>query len=325
MQELSNKAQQALGLILISEASMANKLTNTPKSKLSKGNSKTVNRDKNKANNKDPKAQFAPVTFSEEGGVRFLHFGTWWVQGAMRINKPDFIELEYAQQMMAGLLFLDPNDKRLNQINKKSNKKSHNQPFHMVQLGLGTGALTKFAHKSFPKAKVTAIDLNPAVIVAARVMFQLPPPNKNLEIIQGDALKYVTTQKNSESIDLLQVDLYDATARGPALSSPEFYQGCYDSLKSPGVMTVNLFGNHKSFKTNIKNICNAFNNRVLVFQQVHDCNVVVLAFKGPHLEVNWKEVKARAEYLEKKYKLPTKAWVPGLRSENARQEFKLSI
>ncbi len=156
-------------------------------------------------------------------------------------------------------------------------------------------------------------------------MFQLPPPNKNLEIIQGDALKYITAKKNSESIDLLQVDLYDATARGPALSSPEFYQGCYDSLKSPGVMTVNLFGHHKSFKTNIKNICNAFNNRVLVFQQVHDCNVVVLAFKGPHLEVDWKDVKARAEHLEKKYMLPTKAWVPGLRSENARQENYLSI
>lgn len=315
MQELSNKAQQALGLILISEASMAkNKNTN-------KDTNKTSNKTSKKTSNKDPKAQFAPVTFSEEGGVRFLHFGTWWVQGAMRINKPDFIELEYAQQMMAGLLFLDPNDKRLNQVNKKSN----HQPFHMVQLGLGTGALTKFAHKSFPKAKVTAIDLNPAVIVASRVMFQLPPPNKNLEIIQGDALKYITAKKNSGSIDLLQVDLYDATARGPALSSPEFYQGCYDSLKSPGVMTVNLFGNHKSFKTNIKNICNAFNNRVLVFQQVHDCNVVVLAFKGPHLEVDWKDVKARAEHLEKKYMLPTKAWVPGLRSENARQENYLSI
>jgi spermidine synthase len=315
MQKLSNRAQQALGLILISEASMAkNKKTD----KDSNINSNKTIKQKSK---KDPKAQFAPVTFSEEGGVRFLHFGTWWVQGAMRINKPDFIELEYAQQMMAGLLFLDPNDKRLNQINKKAN----HQLFHMVQLGLGTGALSKFAHKAFPKAKVTAIDLNPAVIVAARVMFQLPPPNKNLEIIQGDALKYVTTQKNSESIDLLQVDLYDATARGPALSSSEFYQGCYDSLKSPGVMTVNLFGNHKSFKTNIKNICNAFNDRVLVFHQVHDCNVVAMAFKGPHLEVDWKDIKARAEYLEKKYKLPTKAWVPGLKTENAYQEKRLSI
>jgi spermidine synthase len=318
MQELSNKAQQALSLILISEASMA-KNKNTKDT--NKSSNKSSNKTRNQNSKKDPKAQFAPVTFSEEGGVRFLHFGTWWVQGAMRINKPDFIELEYAQQMMAGLLFLDPNDKKL----KTAKSKKSDNPFHMVQLGLGTGALTKFAHKHFPKAQVTAIDLNPAVIVAARVMFNMPPSNQHLNVLQTDALKYVTTQKNSESIDLLQVDLYDATARGPALSSSEFYQGCHDSLKSPGVMTVNLFGNHKSFKTNIKNICNAFDNRVLVFQQVHDCNVVVMAFKGPHLEVNWKEVKARAEYLEKKYKLPTKAWVSGLRSENARQEKRLSI
>ncbi|MFM6961616.1 MAG: methyltransferase domain-containing protein, partial [Polynucleobacter victoriensis] len=239
---------------------------------------------------------------------RFLHFGTWWVQGAMRIDDPDYIELEYAQQMMAGLLFLDPNDKRLNQSKKT--------PFHMVQLGLGTGALTKFAHKYFPKAKVTAVDLNPAVIVAARVMFNLPAPNKNLEILQGDALKYVTYKKHQETVDLLQVDLYDATARGPVLSSAEFYQGCYDTLKSPGVMTVNLFGNHKSFKTNIKNICDAFNNRVLVFHQVHECNIVVLAFKGPTITVDFEDLKSRANVLCQRYRLPAKSWPKSLKETN---------
>lgn len=50
--------------------------------------------------------RFAPVTFSEMDGVRYLHFGTEWVQGAMRLRKPESIELEYAQQMMAWLLFL---------------------------------------------------------------------------------------------------------------------------------------------------------------------------------------------------------------------------
>jgi spermidine synthase len=293
-----SQAQQALSLILLSESMMSTK------------NIKSSSK-------KDKKPRFAPVTFSEEHGVRFLHFGTWWVQGAMRIDDPDYIELEYAQQMMAGLLFLDPNDIRL--------KQNKDKPFHMVQLGLGTGALTKFAHKHFPKAKVTAVDLNPAVIVAARVMFNLSPPNKQLNVLEADALKYVTNNKNKETIDLLQVDLYDATARGPVLSSVDFYQGCYESLKSPGVMTVNLFGNHKSFKTNIKNICNVFSDRVLVFQQVHDCNVVVIAFKGPGLDVSWNAVKARASFLEDHYGLPTKSWVPGLRSENARQELRLSI
>ena len=310
MQETMNQAQ-ALSLVLLHEAAMANAKNAKDTKQAKKSKQAAVNN----------KPEFAPVTFSEEKGVRFLHFGTWWVQGAMRLDDPDYIELEYAQQMMAGLLFLDPNDKRLH----NNNAKNKNQGFHMVQLGLGTGALTKFAHKHFPKAKVTAVDLNPAVIVAARVMFHLPSPNKRLEILQGDALKYVTYKQHQDTVDLLQVDLYDATARGPVLSSPEFYQGCYETLKSPGVMTVNLFGNHKSFKTNIKNICDAFDNRVLVFQQVHDCNVVVIAFKGPSLEVDWKTVQGRASFLEKTYGLPTKSWVPGLRSENARQENYLVI
>ena len=64
--------------------------------------------------------RFAPVTFSELSGVRYLHFGTEWVQGAMRLSKPDAIELEYAQQMMAWLLFLDP---------------ASRPDFHVVQLG----------------------------------------------------------------------------------------------------------------------------------------------------------------------------------------------
>ena len=53
------------------------------------------------------KPKYAPVTLSEQDGVRYLHFGTEWVQGAMRIRKPDWPELEYAQQMMAWMLWLD--------------------------------------------------------------------------------------------------------------------------------------------------------------------------------------------------------------------------
>src|SRR5471032_1321274 len=102
------------------------------------------------------KVKYAPVTLSEQDGVRFLHFGSEWVQGAMRIRKPDWLELEYAQQMMASMLFND-------------------QPQHMVQLGLGTGALTKFCYRQFQQARVTAIELNPSVITICASMFKLPP------------------------------------------------------------------------------------------------------------------------------------------------------
>jgi hypothetical protein len=41
-----------------------------------------------------------PATITEFEGVRSLHLGTSWVQGAMRVAKPDAIELEYVQMMM---------------------------------------------------------------------------------------------------------------------------------------------------------------------------------------------------------------------------------
>ena len=249
-----------------------------------------------------------PVTFSESGGVRYLHFGSELIQGAMRIRDPDEIYLEYNQQMMAWLLFLET------------------QPgMRVAQLGLGTGALTKFQHRYCPAVKTTVVELNPAVIISARSMFFTPDDDRRLETLQTDAKAFVQSAKQQKQYDAVQVDLYDAICDGPAASSLDFYKGCYDILKSTGVMTVNLFSRHKSFDINLQNICEAFDNRVLLFPESHDCNVVAIGFKGPKLEVEWKEVSKRAKLILEMTGLPTNKWVSGIARENARQESKLSI
>ncbi|WP_198680162.1 class I SAM-dependent methyltransferase [Cupriavidus agavae] len=253
--------------------------------------------------------RFAPVTFSEMDGVRYLHFGTEWVQGAMRLRKPDAIELEYAQQMMAWLLFLSPAA----------------AGFHVAQLGLGAAALTKFCHRHFAKAKVTAVELNPAVIVAGRSMFGLRDDDARLSVREQDAWDYVMDGAQTGAIDALQVDLYDATARGPVLDTTAFYRACRRVLKAPGVMTINLFGDHDSFPKNIERICDAFDNRVLVFPEVHDGNIIALAFNGPAIDVSWETLQARAEVIEASTKLPAVDWVKKLRAANARQEGRLVI
>jgi spermidine synthase len=239
------------------------------------------------------KPKFAPVTLSELDGVRFLHFGTEWVQGAMRMRKPDWIELEYAQQMMAWMLFID-------------------QPHHIVQLGLGTGALTKFSHKQFPLARVTAVELNPSVIAICNSMFKLPPEDERLTILEMDALNFVTDRANAGRVDALQVDLYDATARGPVLDTPEFYQACAACLAPHGVMTVNLFGDHPSCKRNLKALRYAF-DQVLCLPEVHDGNVVALAFKRG-VELDFAALHERAATISQATKLPAKSWVNGLKA-----------
>ena len=239
------------------------------------------------------KPKFAPVTLSEQDGVRYLHFGTEWVQGAMRLRKPDWPELEYAQQMMAWMLFIE-------------------QPRSIVQLGLGSATLTKFCYRQFPDATVTAVELNESVITICASMFKLPPNDERLNVVQMDALDFVHDEANHGKFDVIQCDLYDATARGPGLDTPEFYQACEQCLAEGGIMTVNLFGDHPSFAKNIKAMKYAF-DAVMCLPEVHDGNVVAICFKQrPALDVE--ALKARAAQIVATTKLPAKSWVKGIQA-----------
>ncbi|HEY1043776.1 MAG TPA: spermidine synthase [Telluria sp.] len=239
------------------------------------------------------KVKFAPVTLSEQDGVRYLHFGTEWVQGAMRIRKPDWLELEYAQQMMAWMLFIDA-------------------PKHIAQLGLGTAALTKFCYKTFPEATVTAVELNESVIDICYAMFKLPANDERLDVRQMDALDFVNDQANHGRFDVLQCDLYDATARGPVLDTAEFYSACNACLSEHGIMTVNLFGDHPSFARNIKAMKHAFDH-VICLPEVHDGNVVAICFRT-RPELDFPSLKERAAAIQTQTKLPAKSWVRGLQA-----------
>ena len=163
------------------------------------------------------------MTLSEEDGVRYLHFGSPWVQGAMRIARPWQLELAYQQQMMACALFTS-------------------RPKRIVQLGLGAAALTKFCYRNLPSARITVVEISAQVIDTARRSFALPQDDERLEVVQADAREYLGDRRRAGRADWLQVDLYDAAARGPVFDDAEFYDLCRRVLRRPGVACFNLFG-----------------------------------------------------------------------------------
>ena len=59
-----------------------------------------VTRKKNKA-----AVDLPAVSVSEGDIARYLHLGTPWVQGSMRLKDPYMLDLEYVQRMVAWLLF----------------------------------------------------------------------------------------------------------------------------------------------------------------------------------------------------------------------------
>jgi spermidine synthase len=233
-----------------------------------------------------------PATITEFQGVRSLHLGTSWVQGAMRIAKPDAIELEYVQMMMMWMLF-------------------HDKPRHIVQLGLGSAALTKFCYHRFPETKVSAVELNPNVIAICRALFGLPDNDGRLNVMEMNALDFVMDPANHGSVDILQVDLYDEEARGPVLDTPEFYQACFDCLAEDGIMTTNVFGEFSNYDKNLQAMELVF-DAVVWLPEVHDANIVVIAFKNSP-QIDFSVLYERAGAIKNRLNLRAKAWVDGLK------------
>ena len=233
-----------------------------------------------------------PVTLSEEDGVRYLHLGSIWIQGGMRIKKPHFVHIDYVQRMLASLLWLP------------TEALGHGQA---VQLGLGAGAITRFTARKL-KMATTAVEINPLVVSANQVWFHLP---SSAVVVIGDAADWLV-QAEPASVRLLHVDLYDHEAAAPVLDHIGFYAACRAVLEEGGLMSVNLFGRHASFRDSIDRIAAAFgSDQVWSLRPTRDGNTVVVA--GHRVMVPEREaLAARAAVIEQRYGslgLPARKWL----------------
>ncbi len=241
--------------------------------------------------------ELAPATISEAGGVRYLHLGTPWVQGAMRIRAPLELELEYIQRMMVWML-LRP--------------EAELTEGHAVQLGLGAAAITRSCHATLGM-RSTAVELNASVIAACRAWFRLPADSERLQVLQRDAADYAADPRLRASAQVLCVDLYDHEAASPVLDSAAFYRDCHGLLTQGGVMTVNLFGRDASFARSAQRIAAAFGARqVWSLRPTREGNTVVAAMKGGAMPAR-AELAARADNIEARYKLPARKWLRMIR------------
>lgn len=234
------------------------------------------------------------ATISEQDGVRYLHLDSPWVQGAMFVRAPRVIVLEYVQRMMAWMLW------------RPSAELARG---HAVQLGLGAGSLTRFCHGVLKMDRVTAVELNPAVIAACRHGFRLPADDARQRVVEADAGDWVADPAHRGTVDVLNVDLYDHEAAAPVLDSAGFYAGCRAVLAEGGVMTVNLFGRASSFPASAARIAAAFGrDQVWSLRPTKEGNTVVVATHGvaaPERE----ELLDRAATIEQRTGLPARKWL----------------
>ena len=244
---------------------------------------------------KRPLARQSAVAVSEEGGVRFLHIGGDAIQSAMRLSKPDRLELHYTRAMMAFLLF-------------------HPQPRRVLMIGLGGGSMARFLHKGFPRARITALDVSPEVVAAARRYFDFPADGPRLSVVLEDGASWVPARP--ASADVILLDAFEDGRQVEALCGESFYAAAFAALTGRGVLVQNFMADDKRIELRCERIERAFGGRVTLLRAADRVNMIALAFKGAPQRVSWKDLRERAAALSENFDLPGDHYIAGLKQLN---------
>ena len=234
------------------------------------------------------------IEVSEAQGVRYLHFGSHLVQGAMRIARPFSLELEYTREMMLPLL-LHPGGA---------------WPRSVLQVGLGSASFTRFLHRHRPSAKVTVVELLPEVVSAARQFFKLPEESPRLRIEIADAHDWLA--RSTRRFDLILVDGFDAEGRAGMLESLPFYLNARGRLANGGLLAANLLTRHRSVAPVVARLREAFEGHVLVLPPCGAGNTVAVASNGREIRLDRGGLRDAALKLKAETGLDLAATLKGL-------------
>ncbi len=197
------------------------------------------------------------VEVTEARGVRTLHLGSRAIQSAMRVSRPWDLELAYTRAMM-GFVMFNP------------------MPQDVLMIGLGGGSLAKFIRKQREQTQITAVEIDPRVIAAARGQFELPPNDDTLTVIEADGALYV--RQHPASADVILLDGFDAGNQVEALATQTFYDACRRALRPGGILVVNLWGRDREFAEYFARLTRAFDGEVGWLSVQDKTNVIVFGF-----------------------------------------------
>lgn len=164
---------------------------------------------------------FGPVVVEEADGLRHLVVGSPPVpQTTIRVGDPKHLEHEYTRLSMAALALV-PHARRI------------------LVVGLGGGAVPRFLRARSETLAITAVEIDPVVVTAARRFFELPEDG-NFRVVVSDARDFLAQSK--ESWDLIFLDAYAGGEIPAHLTDDGFLQLVRQRLARGGAVASNLWG-----------------------------------------------------------------------------------
>jgi spermidine synthase len=234
----------------------------------------------------------------DDGETRSLYFSYYGgVQSSMKISEPFALDVAYTRKMMAFLLFKP-------------------QPENILMLGLGGGSLAKFCYHHLPAARITVVEIDPAV-TAFREQFLIPQDDERFRVIHGDGVAYMAAhgpghdtdhglghdQWGGGRSDVILVDAFDFRGLAPTLVAPDFYDNALRSLSPGGVLVANLVGGKRECRDHVNRIRATFGQRAVAVPVMPDGNIVVFAFESGNFRADIPALNRISQELKQRFDL----------------------
>ncbi len=158
----------------------------------------------------------------EDDQYRILSFGDSDEQSKQLKAAPHIPQHTYIQGMLLSLMFM--------------------QPKSAIVLGLGGGSMLHALRHYDAGIKLSAVELRPAVIDAAKRYFRVQP-SKKLQLIEADALTFLQ-QAEHKRTDLIFADIYTNDGVDESQLSQAFIDGALRLLKADGMLVLNCWKEH---------------------------------------------------------------------------------
>ncbi|MCQ6561196.1 spermidine synthase [Paenibacillus mendelii] len=153
------------------------------------------------------------------GKFRFLQFSDDAVQGAMDLNQPQRIVLEYPRAMIH---LMEQNDSRFENV---------------FVIGHGIGAIA--GH--YPDKLFTVAEIDAKVVELSRTYFNYRLDN----VVTGDGRQLLTNEQTGR-YDYIIVDAFTEKGTPFHLTTLDFYEMTKEKLDSQGSILINLMGKIKN-------------------------------------------------------------------------------
>lgn len=168
--------------------------------------------------------EWGEIRVRQNGDIRILSFaqgGKETEESRTLITTPHQPQAYYVKQMAAtsSALF----------------DAQHEQQFLVV--GLGAGSLSLALAHQFPRATITSVEIEPAVVEAARRFFFYQESEKLLTVIE-DARSFLSSTE--QQYDAIFLDAFDGVEVPETLRSVEFAELLKRRLRAQGVVVANV-------------------------------------------------------------------------------------